>query len=277
MNRWLLLPCAALALLYGCSNDDAAGDSPAELELDVAITSALAGGPVEAKLSTSSAVGRYAIEGDLDVRDATYRLCGQLNEKPEEPFEGDHPDVFLGDGAGEYRTLLKFKPTSSLPASASYPDDAEGCSAKGWLDDHPPSLPLFEYGPDGGPGFPGGGEYGAESYMQLALLALTEFKKGAGAIEGSGENDYELPFNFLEADTPPEGRNEDRWQMEPLMRRAGTTDLQVVTENGSLKSLSFQAPGELKGKWAGPVDVSFELGAPGSGAPVPSAVVYAME
>lgn len=261
-----------MALLSGCGGG---GEEDSETSLDpgAAITATLDEGPVTAELSTTSPVGRYTLTGDLDVNEGVYRFCGPISEKPEESFEDDSPTVFLGDGAGHYRTLMKFG-RMDLGFGAS---EGEPCDRSGWLDDHPPSLPLFEYGPDGGPGYPTGGEYGAESYMQLALLALTEFEKGSGPVEATGENEFTVPFNFQAADKPPKGRSEDRWQMEPLMRRTGQTDLRLTTEEATLTSLSFQGPSQVKGRWAGPVDVSLVLGAPGSGAPVEPAEVSAME
>ena len=270
-----LAVCACVALVAGCGRGDADSSQP---DAGVAVSAALADGPVTAAISTTSAVGDYTIDGDLDADGDSYRLCGEVTEKPDQPYEGDSVTVFMGDGAGEYRTLMKFEPEGRGDSGFTIPGaDRPPCSGQGWLDDHPPSLALFQYGPDGGPSYPTGGEFGAESYMQLALLALTRFDAGAGPALSSSGDEIKLPFDFLAADERPKGRNEDRWQMEPLLRRTGETELTLTTEEGRLASLSFTAPGQLGGKWSGPVDVSVVLGDPGSGESVDPAVVYAME
>lgn len=268
--------------LAGCKSDDSAEAPPAD-QLSQAVEATLSGGPVAVAVSTESPEGTNVVDGSLDPEPAVrvdsgsgLRICGEITQALVPGGLGEGGRLHIAAQEGNYTSVIKFEPASG--ERSSLPDlGGSDCGPSGWFDDHPPTLALFENDPFARPRYPEGAETGAENYMQMALLVLAEFDRGAGEIRALDEQTYEVGFDFPAADQVPKGRSEDRWVVGPLVRKTGERQVSFVVADGHLASLSFEAPGMLAGNSAGNVRVELVLGDPGSGEPVPLAEVTAME
>jgi hypothetical protein len=275
-------PIAALSLLGAC--DGAAGefgDEPSSRrEASLARVIAAAERTVEAGASALSAeVGNrvvgYVLRGRIDLR-AGYRACARV-----EQIRGARGQGFLanrvlwlagGAGAisygkrrGSWDHVLK-----GLPPGAPAPQCPKG---GGWLNDHPPTLGLSR------PSDTEAATTGAESYLHLAMMAITRLREGALRVRPLNRSRaIEVEIDFGRYDERPPDRDEDAWEVRPLLRSAGTLPVTVRFDHADrLIGIDLEAPGDVGRGSAGPVRVSLALSRLGRERPVSEVVVSAHE
>jgi hypothetical protein len=203
-----------------------------------------AAGPSRVSAAVRGRAGEYALTGAFDPTDG-YRLCAEIQRTPD--FPGSYLRgriLWLEERNATYGTL-----TAAAP-----------CPGEGWFDDHPPTLPLSEVE---GPLDPAGGGTGAEDFLHVGLLALTQME--SSAIEASREREtdestsYEVVIDFRQFDKDPPARDEDTWTLRPLLRSLGRRPVEVrVDSGGFIDRVLLAAPGPHAGA-AAPSAVTVDL------------------
>jgi len=218
------------SLVIACGDGEPAPRSDPLADVVDSAHKTAAAGPSRVSAEVHGSEGQYALIGAFDPSDG-YRLCAEIQRTPHPPnsyFRGR--TLWLEERNGTYGTLT----------AAGAP-----CPREGWLDDHPPTLPLSEVGE---PSDPAGGETGAEDFLHVALLALTQMKSSAIEASLEGEPDestsYEVVIDFRHFDQDPPARDEDTWTLRPLLRSLGRYPVDVrVQSGGFIDRMRFAAPG----------------------------------
>lgn len=237
-------------------------------------------GASEITVEVDNGVAGYKLRGRVDFS-LGYRACVWVDEARGARsvsfpagtllwLAGDEGTITYGNRRGSWDHVLKG------PSSEDPPRCTEG---GGWLDDHPPTLALYRSRDPFH--LPPGGSTGAESYVHLALMAITRFDEGAlRLVPGSDSGDsVEVEIDFSRYDQEPPSRDEDAWEVRPLLQAAKTIPVRVgLDEDGRLTGVEFEAPSTVHGNSSGgPVGVSVALSAIGEARRVPKALVTAME
>ena len=198
---------------------------------------------------------RYRLTGRLDPAGG-YRLCAPMVEAPTEFLRGRSLWLDGRARAGTYGTL-------TAPGRRCSPHLT-------WLDDHPPTLQLYqgEHLP-----WPRGGRTGAEDFLHAALVAFTRLDErsvSAASRRPCGRSEcFRLQVAFDALDRQPMRRDEDGWTVRPLLRSLARHRVALrVDADGFLDRLSLSAPGPLS---RGPktVHVDIDLSAFGEERQVP--------
>jgi hypothetical protein len=193
----------------------------------------LAGGPARIVATVRAGRVRYRLRGRWDPT-VGYRVRARIAQAPVDYAKGRA--LWLEGVNRSYGTLI----------GLSRGHD------RTWLDDHPPTLPLFDLGRDSF-----GTPPGAEDYLHATLLAL-------GGMTDSGRID------FRDFDRDPPRRDEDGWTLRPLLRKLGTRQVHVtVDSDGFVKRLRLVAPRA--------VEVDVRLSGFGEEPRVPHVIAYAIE
>lgn len=170
----------------------------------------VAAGPARIVATVRTPETRWRLAGRWDPTDG-YRLCAVVRRAPLRYMV--RRVVWLEGRDWEYGTLTGRDPR---------------CRAgRSWLDDHPPTLELFDVNPR-----VLGDKTGAEDYLHAALLFLSD----AGGRAA-------LPIDFRAFDRDPGVRDEDGWTLRPLLRRLGRRPAEVeIGRDGLIRRLRFTVP-----------------------------------
>jgi hypothetical protein len=192
----------------GCAADESTVEVPPRpaYGLEDAAERTLAAGPARIAATVRAGRVRYRLRGRWDPTRG-YRVCARIVRAPIGYFEGR---VLWLEGLNRsYGTLT-----------------GQRCGRnRSWLDDHPPTLPLFGIERE-----PAGVGPGAEDHLHAALLAL-------GGMSDSGVID------FRAFDRDPTRRDEDGWTLRPLLRRLETRRVRVtVDRDGFVERLRLVGP-----------------------------------
>lgn len=268
--------CLALGAL-GCGGGNAAPDSDKALqEVVAAANRTTRAGPSHIIASTHHPGGSYSADGRVDFAHG-YRMCAQIERTPggQLDFLEGHM-LWLAGSGGTYDTV-----TRPIPVEKGVVLPPPRCRRNGWFDDHPPTLALREAR---GLKTPARGEgglrlLGAENYLHMALLALADLERGAVRAAPLGDRGYRVAVDFARLDTKPDERDEDAWQMRPLLRRTGELPVTVtINSEGYVSELGLKAESPIRsGEDSGRLAVHLRLSAIGNEQAVPVARVFAIE
>jgi hypothetical protein len=274
---------AAVSLLAACNGAERPVDSeePSPDQASLAEVVAAAERTVEAGASAMTAeVGNravgYRLTGRVDFA-AGYRACARIDE-----VHGSRGHRFLAGGllwlAGAEGTITYGDRRGSWDhvIKGVLPGDRPPRCARGggWFDDHPPTLELFR------PRGVAGGLTGAESYLHLAMMAITRLREGAlRVVPADRSQAVQVEIDFGRYDEEPPSRDEDAWEVRPLLRRARTLPVTVTVDQAErLTGIDLAAPSTVRrGPAAPPVRVSLALTRLGEPRSVPEVVVTAIE
>jgi hypothetical protein len=113
----------------------------------------------------------------------------------------------------------------------------------------------------------------------MALLALADLE--LGAVKGASLDDrsYRVAVDFARLDTKPDERDEDAWEMRPLLRHAGELPVTVtINADGYVSDLRFKAESPMhSGEDSDRLAVHLRLSDIGNERAVPVARVFAIE
>lgn len=219
----------------------------------------------------------YALRGRLDLTRG-YRFCGRA------AIDGEIPRATAlwvaadrGSLAGKNRTydhVAQFSDaTRTRPLTWRR---ALRCKRSGWVDDHPPTLPVTAT--NRSTAF----DVGAESYVHLALLALTRTEEGtvsATMLRGA-HGRYRIVFAYRRFDRRPPVEDDDAREIRRLLRAAGELPIDVSIDSaGYVRRLGLAAPRPTgpDSVAKAPITVELKLSAIGHEQPVPLATVNAIE
>ena len=281
MKAWPMLVLAgalAVVLLVARWEDQSRSPRPA-LEIVVGASARTAAAPPSrVAISIGGGTIDYELRGRLDLRRG-YRFCGRAGVV----FERVVPRGTALWVAGNRGTLAgkgnfydHFARFSSVTRSPRLTwTHALRCKRRPWTDDHPPTLPLT--GKNGSTA----SNAGAESYVHLALLALTRTETGAVSATRLGDHGrYRIVFDYMRFDGRPPVRDEDTWEVRRLLRSASELPIDMSIDSaGYFRRLRFAAPRPIgPGSVAdAPVTIDLRLSAIGEERPVPLAMVSSIE
>jgi hypothetical protein len=191
-------------------------------------------------------------------------------------FLKDHM-LWLAGNRGTYDTV-----TMPIPLRKGAALPPPRCKRNGWFDDHPPTLALKE---SRGLNTPARGEgglrlIGVENYLPMALLALADLRQGAVRAAPLDDRSYRVAVDFARLDTKPDERDEDAWQMRPLLRRTAELPVTVtINSHGYVSDPSFTAESPRRGgeDSGSSLSVQLRLSDIGNERAVPVARVFAIE
>jgi hypothetical protein len=281
MKAWPILVVAgalAVVLLVANREDQSRSPRPA-LEIVVrASARTIATPPSRVAISIGGGTVEYQLRGRLDLRRG-YRFCGRAGVVSERVVFGG-PALWVAGNRGAlagndntYDHVARFSGVTRPPRLTW--TRALRCKRSPWIDDHPPTLPLT------GKNRSTVANAGAESYVHLALLALTRTGTGASSATRLGDRGrYRIAFDYRRFDRRPPVRDEDTREVRPLLRSAGELPIDVSIDSaGYFRRLRFAAPRPIRpGSVANaPVTVDLKLSAIGDERPVPLATVNWIE
>jgi hypothetical protein len=236
----------------------AVGEAPGST-LTEAARRTFAAGPSRIEVTVQSADVRYRLAGRLDASRG-YRLCSAIGGAPTGYLAGRV--LWLEGRRATYGTLTAHGSRCARGAP--------------WLDDHPPTMELFDVR-----AIPAGGRAGAEDYLHATLLALTSLQRGSATQERGlpcgRSRCYAMPVDFGKFDREPPERDEDAWTLRPLVRALASHRIDVrVGRAGFVDRLRLAVPAHGE-RMPGPVTVALRLFDFGQAAGVPRVQAKAVE
>ena len=227
------LGAALFALLPSCGGNSDDSTDPLGVVIAAAERTSRAG-PADVDGSIVGSGAAYRLGGELDAS-TSYRLCARLVRAPKGL---QNRKLWLEQRAGRYTTI-----TAPLPTQGPVLDTGRACPRSSWIDDHPPTLPLYQ---QEGVTIPSGGLTGGEDFLHSVLLALTEMKRSAirASRQSCGEDTcYRVRIDFRRFDRKPPGGDEDLWTLRPLFRSLGKHEVGFrVNSRGLIDRLRLAAP-----------------------------------
>jgi len=284
MPRLLATVLVALpvGLIAGCSSQPPAGRSVSAAQVFRAANRTRDAKAALVTFSVATPDGAYRLRGRLDLRHG-YRICARVEQTPPGGDRFYRRKLLWIEGRrGSYSDLIHGPPQRKPPGLSG------GCPTGAWLDDHPPTLPLYR-SRSAGAYFPPGGmlaaDSGAEFFMHLSALALTQLKDGATVTEPDSRASSSPRSSLIEIDfrrfiRKPKERNEDSQIVRPLLRSVGKVPVRVTIDpRRRISSISFSTPNPIRRgpRSRGSVRVHLELSHIGEAGPVPAARATAME
>jgi hypothetical protein len=255
----LLLLGPVAPALGGCEDARPVAVGGSRPTLTEAAERTLAAGPSRVVATVRSGDVRYRLRGRVDVSRG-YRLCAGIGRAPTRWLA--RRVLWLEGRGGSYGTLTAHGRRCERDA--------------GWLDDHPPTLDLFDVRR-----LPAGGRTGAEDYLHSALLAMTALT-GPAVSGGSGSQCgrsrcHRVLVAFRSFDREPPRRDEDSWTLRPLVRSLGSHRVEVrVGPAGFVDRLRLAVP-RAPGRTPRPVTVALALSRFGQEARLPRVWARAIE
>jgi hypothetical protein len=277
---WILVLVGALAavLLEANGEHESRPPRPAHEIVVGASARTTAAPPSRVAILIGGGTVEYELRGRLDLRRG-YRLCGRA-AIVSEGFVPRDTALWIAGNRGSlagvshtYDHVARFSNVTRTPRLTW--TRALRCKRSRWLDDHPPTLPLT------GKNTSAASYIGAESYAHLALLALSRTVQGAAsATRLADHGTYRIVFDYRRFDRRPPVRDENAWELRPLLRSAGELPIDMSIDSaGFLRRLRFAAPRPIRPDSVAkaPVTVDLKLSAIGDERPVPRATVTAIE
>jgi hypothetical protein len=247
------------ASLPGCEKVRSAAGGGPRFAVDHAAERTLARGPARIGIVVRSGSVRYRLAGRLDTAHG-YRVCAAIRQGPTGYLV--RRVLWLEGRRGTYGTLTAHGGRCEAGAA--------------WLDDHPPTLELFDIR-----AIPTGGRAGAEDYLHSALLALLGLTRAAPQSEPprpcGRARCHRVLVPFERFDREPRIRDEDGWTLRPLVRALGAREVDVrVSRAGFVTRLRLVAP-PRGSRMPGRVTVALTLSAFGHAPAVPLVRAKAIE
>jgi hypothetical protein len=242
----LLLAGAVAAVVLATRGDDPSRSPSQPREVVIAASKrTTAAEPSRVATSIRGQAFEYELRGRLDLRRG-YRFCGRaaiisdnLSDRGTALWVAGHRGSLAGR-SHTYDHVARFSDVTRTPRLTW--NRALHCKRGNWIDDHPPILPLPARNASAA------SNIGAESYLHLALLALTRAGKGTASATrlGRAAHDhgrYRIVFDYRRFDIKPPVRDEDTWEVRPLLRAARQLPIDVwIDSAGYLHRLRFALP-----------------------------------
>ena len=269
---WLVAALTLSLTLAACGGGDGArAPTPGEVRAEVlaAVDRTVEAHSARLAVTLRSSAGEYRMQGRVDLRRGAYRTCLRVTRTPPASLAYLRgKTVWLSGRNGLYDVYVK-----GLIGKEA------GCGPASWLDDHSPTIDLYNTKPGSLPS--AGAEIGGEDFLHMALLALTRTREGilsasSSAVQPDAQGAYRVSFDFNRFNRKPPQRDEDNWFLRPLLDLTGSIPITIgVDPRGYVRHLAFVAPSPVKrGRLQGTkVRIDLRLSSLGRSLPVP--IVYA--